>query len=161
MCNENKMHPNIFMGIFEEKHIYPLIKQKAQLYLRYIDGLFFIQTGSENELQQFISKINEVHPSITFDFDYSKTQTYFLHIITKLSAEKLLTTLYREEIDRQPSLHRKSKHLETLKRSIPYSQALRLKRICTTKKNFPEQSKALSKRLVERGYNENEIQQQI
>ena len=41
---------NIFMGIFEETHIYPLIKQKVQLYLRYIDDIFFIWTGSENNL---------------------------------------------------------------------------------------------------------------
>ena len=92
-----------------------------------------------------------------FDYDYSKTQRYFLDTITKLSTGKLLTTLYRKEIDRRSSLHRKSKHLEILKRSIPYSQALRLKRICTTKKDFPEQSRTLTKRLVERGYNENEI----
>ena len=42
-----------------------------------------------------------------------------------------------------------------------YSQALRLKRICTTKEDFREQSKPLTKRLVERRYNKNEIQQQI
>ena len=64
-------YANIFMGIFEETHIDPLIKQKVQLYLRYIDDTFFIWTGSENELQQFISKINKVHPSIKFDFNYS------------------------------------------------------------------------------------------
>ena len=53
MCNGNKMRPtyaNIFMGIFEETHIYPLIKQKVQLYLRYIDDIFFISTGSENDI---------------------------------------------------------------------------------------------------------------
>ena len=40
-------------------------------------------------------------------------------------------------------------------------EALRLKIICTTEKDFAEQSKVLTKRLVERGYNENEIRQQI
>ena len=52
-------------------------------------------------------------------------------------------------------------HPETLKRVIPYLQALRLKIICTTEKDFAQQSKALAKRLVEKGYNENEIRQQI
>ena len=51
-------YANIFMGIFEETHIYPLIKQRVQLYLRYIDDIFFTWKGPENELQQFISKIN-------------------------------------------------------------------------------------------------------
>ena len=108
---------------------------------------FFIWAGSENELQ-FTSKINEVHPSIKFDFNFSKTQIHFLDItITKTSTGKLLTTLYRKEIDRQSYLHRKSEHPETLKRNI----ALRLKTTCITKKDFTEQPKALTKRLVERG----------
>ena len=47
-------YENIFMGIFEETHIYPLIKEKMQLYLKYMDDIFFIWTGSENEPQQFI-----------------------------------------------------------------------------------------------------------
>ena len=38
---------------------------------------------------------------------------------------------------------------------------MRLKRIYTKEEDLTEQSKALTKRLVERGYNENEIQQQI
>ena len=53
-----EQNANIFIGIFEETHIYPLIKQKVQLYLKYIDDIFFIWTGSESELQQFMSKIN-------------------------------------------------------------------------------------------------------
>lgn len=54
-----------------------------QIYLRYIDGIFFIWEGSENELQQFISKMKNVHPSIKFDFNYSKTQIDFLDIKIK------------------------------------------------------------------------------
>ena len=81
----------IFMGIFEETQIYLLIKQKVQLYLRYIDDIFFIWTGSENELKQLISKINGVHPSINFDFNYSKTQIQSSDItIKETSTGKLL-----------------------------------------------------------------------
>ena len=84
-------YANIFMGIFEETHIYLLIKQKVQLYLRYIDDIFFIWTGSENELKQLISKINGVHPSINFDFNYSKTQIQSSDItIKETSTGKLL-----------------------------------------------------------------------
>ena len=98
-------YANISMGIFEETHIYPLIKQKVKLYFRYIDDIFFIWTGSENELQQFICKINKVHPSIKFDFNYSKTQIHLNTTIAKTSTEKLLTTQYKAEIDRQSYLH--------------------------------------------------------
>ena len=64
-------------------YTHPLIKQKVQTCLRYIDGIFIIWTVSENELQQFMIKINEVHPSIRFDFNYSKTQIPFLDISIK------------------------------------------------------------------------------
>ena len=156
-------YANIFKGIFEETNIYLLlIKQKVQLYLKYIDDIFFKWTCSENKLKQFISKISELQLSIKSDFNYSKAQIHFLDItITKTSTGKTLLILYRKEINQQSYLHQKSEHPETLKQRIPYSQALRLKRICTTKEDFTEQSKALTKRLAKKGYNENEIQQQI
>ena len=47
-------YAKISMGIFEETRIYQIIKQKVQLYLRYIDDIFFTWTGSENELHQFM-----------------------------------------------------------------------------------------------------------
>ena len=57
------------MGIFEETRIYLLIIQNVQLYLGYIDHIFLIWTGSENEIQQFIPKIDDVHHSIKFNFN--------------------------------------------------------------------------------------------
>ena len=78
---------------------------------------------------------------------------------TKTIWPSLLATLYRKEIDRHSHLYQKSEHPETLKQSIPYSQ--RLKKICTTEGDFTEHFKALTKWLVERGYNEKEIKQQI
>ena len=37
-------YANILM-VYLRKHVYPLINQKVQLYLRYIDDIFFICTG--------------------------------------------------------------------------------------------------------------------
>ena len=46
---------NIFMAYFEEKFIYPLIRNAATLYLRYIDDIILIWTKSENE--HFLKKL--------------------------------------------------------------------------------------------------------
>ena len=73
-----------FMGIFEEIHIYPLIKQEVQIYFRYIDDKFFILTGFENDLQQFI--VNEVHTSIKCDLSYPETQIHFSEIRETISS---------------------------------------------------------------------------
>ena len=43
----------------------------------------------------------------------------------------------------------------------PLFASTEIKKKCSTVEDFTEQFKALKKRLVERGYNENEIQQQI
>ena len=47
----------MFMKKFEENYIYHLIKLKYNLYLRYIDDIFLIWTGTLNELNEFIANI--------------------------------------------------------------------------------------------------------
>ena len=97
-----------------------------------------LKTSCSNLYQKSMSYT----PPIRFDFNYSKTQILSLDItITKLSTVKLLTTLYKKEIDQQSYLHRKSEHSETLKQSIPYSHTQILKRIFTTEENFTENLK--------------------
>ena len=68
------------MARFEQKHIYPFIKGKVDLYLRYIDDIFFIWKGAEEELTNFFNKINKKHPSIEFDQKYSKSKIEFLEV---------------------------------------------------------------------------------
>ena len=52
---------NIFMARFEQKHIYPFIKGKVDLYLRYSDDIF-IWKGTEEELKNLFNEINKKHP---------------------------------------------------------------------------------------------------
>ena len=45
---------NILMAQFEKQHIYPYIKNKSILYLRYIDDICMIWTGTKQELLIFL-----------------------------------------------------------------------------------------------------------
>ena len=47
-------YANLFMGEFEKMFIYPKIKHKLQLYLRYIDDIFLLWMGTETELKTFL-----------------------------------------------------------------------------------------------------------
>ena len=155
-------YANIFMGKFEETHIYPRINDKTRIYLRYIDDLFFIWKGTENELKQFFEEINKVHPTIKFDYKYSKNTIDFLDLtIYKDLTGKLATKVFTKPTDRQAYLHKRSAHPNHLKKSIPFSQALRLRRICTDGNEFDEASKNLKSRLILRGYSEEEVTTQI
>ena len=50
-------YANIFMENFEKTHIYPFIENKTKLYLRYIDDIIMIWTGSEYELVHFLNDL--------------------------------------------------------------------------------------------------------
>ena len=150
------------MEHFEKTHIYPLIENKTKLYLRYIDDIIMIWTGSENELFNFLNDLNKKHRSIKFDYKYSTKKIEFLDTQLYITEEcKLETTLYRKPTDCQNYLHASSNHPYSLKKSIPYSQALRIKRICTSTEEYKTHCTALRQQLVEKRYNANLIKEQI
>ena len=120
-------YANIFMAEFEQNYVHPLIKDKSVLFLRYIDDIFMVWTKSEKQLTDFMSELNQKHPSIKFDCK----QIEFLDTLVYIDQQnKLQTTLFRKSSDRQNFVNAKSEHPYSLKKSIPYSQALRIQRIC-------------------------------
>ena len=72
------------------------------------------------------------------------------------------TDLYTKPTDKHQYLLISSCHpTHTAKRSIPYSLALRLRRICSNYDTYKQRSKELMDYLVNRGYNLNFIKTQI
>ena len=114
--------------------------------------------GTLGKLNNFIAKINKVHSSIKFDFNYSSNSVNFLDTaVNKSSAGKLPPTLFKKKTECQPYLHRKSEHQKSLKRRFPYAQALRLKGTCTKDRDFKASYDILSKKPIDRGYKKAEI----
>ena len=79
-------YANIFMAQFEKQHIYPYIKNKSILYLRYIDDIFMIWTGTKQELLIFLENLNSKHKTIKFEHNISHSKISFLD-----------TLIYRQE----------------------------------------------------------------
>ena len=130
-------YAKIFMANFEAKHICPYIKEMSLLYLRYIDDIFMIWKGTKVELIIFITELNEKHKTIKFDFQFSPRKIAFLDtMLYKDENNNIQTTSYRKPTNQQAFLHAKSEHPRSLKSNIPYSQALRLKTICSTYTKF-------------------------
>ena len=155
-------YTNIIISEFDEKHVYPQIKNKSVIYLRYIDDIFMVWIKSESELRHFMNKINQKHQSIKFDFKFSKESIEFLDTLVYIdSKNRLQTTLYKKPTDCQNYLHAKSAHPFPLKKSISYSQALRIKRKCSTFEDDRKHSQDLIERFVEKGCNELSVRKQI
>ena len=77
----------------------------------------------EDSLKQFLREINRTHEIIKFTSDYSTERVSFLDEEVILRNNKIVTDLQYLDFSSCHPLHRKT--------SIPYSQTLRLNRICS------------------------------
>ncbi|XP_072025089.1 uncharacterized protein [Amphiura filiformis] len=153
-------YANIFMG-WHEGTLLNTSALKPLVWYRYIDDIFMIWTHSKDELEQFINHANQIHPSIKFTSDYSPSQVNFLDVVVKLSEGQIHTDLYSKPTDKHTYLLPTSCHPRHCTRNIPYSLALLLRRICSDESAFQHQAETLKQQLINRGYQEDNISNQI
>ena len=155
-------YANIFMDQFEKQHIYPYIKNKSILYLQYINDIFMIWTGTKQELLIFLEMLNSKQKTIKFKHKTSHSNTSFLDtLIYKNKKSTLQTTVYQKPTDQQSYFHAHSDHPKSLKISIPYSQVLRIKTICSTLPKYKKHCAILKQNFTERGFEENILKDEI
>ena len=145
------------MDLFERRHVYTYHKQPL-VWKRYIDDIFLLWTHSALDLQNFIDHLNDCVPSIKFEANISESQINFLDVKVMLSNNAITTTLYTKETDTLSYLDYSSCHPTSCKKSIPYSQFLRLKRICSDTDDFVIQSRKLAESFHRANYPDNIIQ---
>ena len=152
----------IYLWETSRRHILPLLQEKSSLYLRFIDDIFFLWNGTEEELKSFINRVNRVHPTIKLETNYSYTEINFSDTTVNITSNnELVTTMYKKGTGRNTFLHRKSYHPPSTKKSIPYSQSLGISRICSDDNDYHKQLEELKDRFIQRGYRENEVIDQL
>ena len=150
------VYANIFMAQFEAKHVYPYSHGKPLLFLKCKDDIFIIWNGTKKELKSFIGGPNKRYKTIKFDYKISTKQIEFLNtMFYKDQQQKIQTAIFCKPTDQQTYLHAQSNHPESLKDSIPYSQTLRAKKICSTTSKFNKNCDIIIKRIKNRGYPRN------
>ena len=121
-----------------------------------------IWKGTKAELITFIKDLNEKYKTIKFNFQVSRRAIAFLDaMLYKDENNNIQTTLYRKPTDQQAFLQAKSEHRRSLKSSISYSQALRLKTICSTSTEFDKNCAAIKQKFLDRQYKEEVLDEQI
>ena len=150
----------LFMAELEEEILW---KAEFKLYLwwRDIDDTFFLWEHGEEKLKSFIDNINKMHPTIKFTADWSKTSINFLDVTVSIAEGVIETDLYVKPTDSHQYLLSSSCHPFYCKKGIPYSQALRLNRICSNNEFFDKRCNDLEKYLLERGYSEKMVHKEI
>ena len=150
----------LFMSELEETFLAssPL---KPFVWWRYIDDIFMIWQHGEEKLKHFLKEFNNSHPSIKFTSNYSQEKIDFLDVQVIRNGNQLITDHFVKPTDTHQYLHASSCHVYHSKRAIPYSQTLRLNRICSDVVFCDKRCNELEEWLVKRGYSDKMVRQQI
>ena len=159
-----KMAPsfaNLFLGTFEANAL-KNAPFNPHTWFRYIDDIFMIWTEGLDNLKIFIDYLNHIHPSIKFTSSHSSTNVSFLDVNVSLTNDgNISTDLYTKPTDKHQHLLYSSCHPLHTKKAIPFSLALRLRRICSTDETFNLRPAQLTTYLLKRGYKRNFVTKQI
>ena len=144
-------YANIFMGWLEDKAL-KSFRLQPHTYLRYLDDIFMLWTHGEHTLHLFIEHLNQFHPTIKFTYTHSSKAISFLDVMVHLSNGHLHTSLYKKPTDKHQYLDFASHHPRHCKTGIPYSQIVRLRRICSDDTDYSKQVQHLTTTLKNRHY---------
>ena len=131
------------------------------IWLRYIDDVFFVWIDSEENLKIFLDRLNNFHPSLKFTYETSREKVNFLDLSVSVKDNEFVTDLFCKPTDCHQYLEYSSAHPKHCRNSIIYSQAVRVKRICSSEKSFMEHMKSLKSWFVKRRYPKSLIESQI
>ena len=79
-----------------------------------------------------MARLDMFHPNLKFTRESSKSSVNFLDAVVGIEGNNFVTDVYYKPNDCHQFLHYESSHPIHIKRSIVYSQGLRIKRICFT-----------------------------
>ena len=139
----SRLGPNyacLFMGHVEEQIFAQYTGTKPALYKRYIDDIVGATSVSRDEIEVFATYVNGFHPSLKFTWIISDVQLPFLDLCLKPVSDRPLTSIHYKDTDNHSYLYYTSSHPARCKNFIPYSQFLRLRRICSEDNDFENKS---------------------
>ena len=154
-----KMAPayaNMFMGRLE-KQLLMSVTMRPFSWLRFIDDIDMKWLHGRDNLDTFLQEANSFHSIIWFTAEVSNDKHVFLDTQSRLDEDRICTDLYTKPTDTHQYLLPTSCHPKHCCKNIPYSLALRLRRICSDSNTFELRAKELTNQLHQRGYLKQDI----
>ena len=114
------------MGELEDKALQNALNNLQPLIWKcFIDDIFMIWTRGKESLLQFYNFLNNLHPTIEFDIEYSTQEIHFLDTTIYFNKDyKSESALYVKPTDICAPLNQESFHFDSCKQYVIYSQAL-------------------------------------
>ena len=145
-------YANLFVGYIEHKFFNQYDGPKPKLYRRYIDDCIGATSSFREDLNQFITAVNSFHPALKYTWEISDTSLAFLDIKVSIEGNGLCTSVHYKTTDSHSYLLYSSSHPSHVKNSIPYSQFLRLRHLCSDDSDFSLKSEEMCNFFNKRGY---------
>ena len=131
------------------------------VWFRYIDDFFFIWTHGKKHVETFLQELNNFNPDLKFTYESNEKEIPFLDLKVKLNEGKIRTYLYIKSTDRYQYQHFISWHPNHTKRSIVYSQRLRVTRMCSEKEDILKHMREMKLWFLKWGYPENIVDEEL
>ena len=123
-----------------------------EFHKRYIDDILGATSMSRENLDRFINFVSNFHPSFQYTFTVSEVSANFLDIKWYVKADAISTSVYYKETDSHAYLKYGSSHPKSCKNAIPFSQFLRLKRLCSDRQDLKAKEKEMEHFFLARDY---------
>lgn len=127
-------------------------KPEIQFNVRFVDdGFLIVKCTNIDNILTWCEQTFQ-HNYLKFTITSNNYQLNFLDVLIKLSDKQLSTTLYAKPMAKNTFLHYCSNHPKQLLNSLPYSQFLRIKKICSDENDVLLLYSELSKKFLAKGY---------
>ena len=127
-------------------------RPKPDLYKRYIDDCVGATSSSREELNQFITSVNSFHLALKYTWEIPENSLAFLDIKLSVNDNGLSTSVHYKPTDSHNYLLHSSSHPQHVKNAIPFSQFLRLRRLCSEDSDFNNKCEEMCQFFKKRGY---------
>lgn len=149
-------YANLYMSEWEREAL-EKCPFKPLFYLRFLDDIIGAWQHGEEKFKQFISILNNHHPSIKVKYSLEPKEINFLDttvFFEKIdsNSKKLLTRVYFKSTDTHALLHKTSYHPKHTFRGIVKSQIIRFHRISSRLADLENSISILFRSLTQRGY---------
>ena len=101
---------------------------------------------------QFINSVNSFHPALKYTWEIAENSLAFLDIKLSINDNGLSTSAHYKPTDSHNYLLHSSSHPQQVKNAIPFSQFVRLRRLCSDDTDFNNKCEEMCQFLKKRGY---------
>lgn len=129
-----------------------ILTKSSLLYKRYIDDLFLIWTGTQNELETLLNALNSIHPRLKFTINHSRESLAFLDLLIRIENETITVSTFQKALNKYLYIPFNSNHPYAAKRGFIKGELIRYARNSTTMEGFMESRALFRQRLINRGY---------